>query len=186
MTLEEAVLAVLDALEASAIPYVVVGSLSSNLYGIPRSTQDADFVVHVERDQLRDVRTRLKPPLRWDPQIRFETVIATPMQVIHVGNTGFRIELFLLTDDGHAQSRFARRVPVEVFGRRTWAPTPEDVVVTKLRWAKLAKRTKDVDDVKSVLTVQGTTLDWDYTHHWCDQHGTRELLDELRRSIPEI
>jgi hypothetical protein len=29
-------------------------------------------------------------------------------------------------------------------------------------------------------------IDWDYVHHWCEQHGTRSLLDEIRASIPVI
>ncbi len=29
------------------VPYMVVGSYSSNFYGIPRSTEDADLVVHL-------------------------------------------------------------------------------------------------------------------------------------------
>ena len=36
---EDAVVAVIDAL---GIEYMVVGSLSSNFYGVPRSTEDAD------------------------------------------------------------------------------------------------------------------------------------------------
>lgn len=45
MTAEEAALAVVDALERTGIPYMVVGSLASNLYGTPRSTQDVDIVI---------------------------------------------------------------------------------------------------------------------------------------------
>ena len=41
----EATLSVIEALEACGIQYMLVGSYSSNAYGIPRSTQDADFVI---------------------------------------------------------------------------------------------------------------------------------------------
>ena len=41
---DEATAAVIDALNALAVPYLLVGSFASNFYGIPRSTQDADFV----------------------------------------------------------------------------------------------------------------------------------------------
>ena len=40
MTGNEAILKVIDALESVGVPYMVVGSYSSNLYGIPRSTED--------------------------------------------------------------------------------------------------------------------------------------------------
>ena len=47
MTSLDATVAVIDALEQLNIPYILVGSLSTNYYGIPRSTQDADFVVEL-------------------------------------------------------------------------------------------------------------------------------------------
>lgn len=59
--------------------------------------------------------------------------------------------------------------------------------ITNLRWALIAKRGKDSDDVRNVIAVQGDeALDWDYIHHWCAQHGTRALLDEIRSSIPPL
>ena len=42
-----AVVAVVDALEALSVRYMIVGSLASNFHGIPRSTRDADFVVEL-------------------------------------------------------------------------------------------------------------------------------------------
>jgi len=65
-------------------------------------------------------------------------------------------------------------------------PTAEDVIITKLRWAVQGRRLKDHNDVRDVIAVQGEGIDWDYVHAWCDRHGTREVLDEIRRSIPPI
>jgi hypothetical protein len=41
-----------------------------------------------------------------------------------------------------------------------------------------------VIDVLNALAVQGEQLDWDYIHRWCEQRGTRALLDEIRGSLP--
>ena len=62
----------------------------------------------------------------------------------------------------------------------------EDVIIIKLRWSLLGHRSKDRDDARDVIAVQGDRIDWDYVHSWCDQHGTRALLDEVRQSIPPI
>ena len=40
-------LAIVDALHAEEIAFILVGSLSSNLCRIPRSTRDADFVIEL-------------------------------------------------------------------------------------------------------------------------------------------
>ena len=48
-----------DALTASGIAYLLAGSFSSNYYGIPRSTKDADFVVELRGGVGRDFMARL-------------------------------------------------------------------------------------------------------------------------------
>jgi hypothetical protein len=44
---EDAVCALLDAMNACDLDYMIVGSFSSNAYGEARSTKDADFVVRL-------------------------------------------------------------------------------------------------------------------------------------------
>ncbi len=186
MTSEEAVLTVIDALEAAAVPYMTVGSLSSNLYSIPRSTQDADFVIHADENGLKRLRQMLKPPFQWESQIRFETITSSSCQVVTIDGLAFKIELFFLSQDPFNQQRFARRAQVPLFGRSAYAATPEDVIIQKLRWSKQGRRHKDIDDARNVIAVQGNKLDWPYIERWCDAHGTRERLDELRRTTPVI
>jgi hypothetical protein len=56
-------------------------------------------------------------------------------------------------------------------------------LITKLRWARDARRLKDRDDVRNMLAVRGEDLDWDYVRRWTLAHGTAGLLDEIRTSI---
>ena len=96
------------------------------------------------------------------------------------------IELFLLSNDPHDRERFARRTRLPVEGREAFVPTPEDVVITKLRWSRQGRRQKDIADAESVIAVQRNQLDWDYLNRWCDAHGTRTLLDDIRASLPPL
>ncbi len=36
----------------------------------------------------------------------------------------------------------------------------------------------------AVIAVQGARIDWDYVASWCERHGTREILESLRSSVP--
>ncbi|MFQ5490802.1 MAG: hypothetical protein ACE5GE_08790 [Phycisphaerae bacterium] len=186
MTSRQAVIAAIDALESASLPYMVVGSLSSSLYGIPRSTRDADFVIQLGDRPIQELVDGMGPKFKLDPQLSFETVTCTSRYIVNTEKGLFRIELFLLSDDPHDQERFSRRRQSQVLGRTTIVPTPEDVIVTKIRWSKQGQRSKDTDDARNVMAVQGGNLDWDYIHRWCDEHGTRQLLDDIRKSIPEI
>jgi hypothetical protein len=80
-------------------------------------------------------------------------------------------------------SRFARRQQVDFEGRHAWLPSAEDVVITKLRWAKGGRRAKDLEDVAKILAVRSDRLDLDYVRRWLDQHGTRNLFDSLMNGL---
>ena len=186
MEIKAAVLAVIAALEAEQIPYMLVGSFSSNFYGIPRSTADGDLVIDIGSRSLAGLRQRLAAPLRFDSQVTFENATGTLKNVVSVEGSSIQIELFRLSGSPHDQERFRRRVSLPYLGRDVMLPTPEDVVITKLNWLKLIARGKDANDVRDVIAVQADDLDWPYIHRWCDDHGTRQLLDEIRGTIPKI
>lgn len=184
MNSDEATIAVVNALESLNIPYMLVGSFASNFYGVPRATADADFVVQIGAGGLSALMNRVGPSFRLDPQMTLETVTATRRYVLHLADEPFSIEIFLLSDDPHDQQRFARRCRVRLRDCDTFVPTAEDAIITKLRWFHAAQRRKDRDDVRGMIAVQGDRIDWDYVNSWCDRHGTRQLLEDVRRWIP--
>ena len=163
--------------DRESVPYMIVGSYSSNFYGIPRSTKDADLVVHLPSEAWAKLPSLLPGSLELDDQMSFEIVTSTRREILRVKDSLFEIELFRLSDDSHDRSRFERRLRVEIFpGAGVFLPTAEDVVVQKLRWSVGAKRPKDFIDVVAVMQVQGRALDWFYIEKWCAKHGTLEVL----------
>lgn len=175
--------AFIDACNAAKVPHMLVGAFSRNAYAPPRATHDADIVVAMTPLRLRELLELLGADYEWDEQMTFETVTGTRRDTLISKQGAFNIEVFWLSDDPHDKARFERRRPIDFAGRSTWVPTPEDVIVMKVRW----KRAKDVDDVRDIIEFVGEeALDWPYIHRWCEQHGTRALLDEIRASIPPL
>jgi len=182
MKVTDVMLRVAEALERAEVPYMLVGAFSSNYYGIPRSTEDVDFVIALDTPLTVEFRRLLGPDFEAEPQMSFETNTGTQRQEFWVRGDLFKVELFRLSDDAFDQERFRRRKLVDVAGQSVWFPTPEDVIVMKLRWA----RSKDKDDVKDVMSVQRGNLDWNYIEEWCKKHRTFALMEEIRNSVPEI
>jgi predicted nucleotidyltransferase len=181
MTTNDVMLLVVDALNREKIPAMLVGSFSSNYYGIPRSTEDVDFVIQVDSNLTADFARILGVQFEAEPQLSFETNTGTQRQEFKVKDTEFKLELFRLSDDPFDQQRFKTRTRVMVAGREVWFPRAEDVIVMKLRWS----RAKDKEDVKDVMFVQRGKLDWNYIENWCRQHGSLARLQELRRVVEE-
>lgn len=184
MNSNDIVAQVIHALDRIGIPHMLVGSYSSNMYGVSRSTGDADFVVQLPNDSTRSLAAILGADFHVDPQSVLEFNTFTTRFIVRHVVSAFTIELFLLSDDPHDQERFKRRVRVAFVDGNAWMPTAEDVVIMKVRWAQRAKRAKDREDAYNVLAVQRGKLDLDYMRRWCDLHGTRLLLDELLSKVP--
>jgi predicted nucleotidyltransferase len=182
MTTSDIMLRVAEALSRAKIPSMIVGSFSSNYHGIPRSTQDVDFVLQLDSALTSDFVQILGDEFEAEPQLTFETNTGTQKQEFRVKGTEFKVELFRLSNDPFDQERFSRRQPVNVAGCQVWFPTAEDVIVMKLRWA----RAKDKADVRDVMFVKRGKLDWPYIENWCRKHGTLAKLDEIRRTIADI
>lgn len=179
----------MDVLEQLTIPYVLVGSYSSNVYGIPRSTEDADFVAELAAVDISAIASRLDSELHLDPQMQLETITGTSRYIITHSSSSFKVELFVLSGDPHHRESFRRRRRADVHGRTAWILSAEDVIIQKLRWYVRARRPKDLEDAKDVLDVQGSSLDNNYIREWCEQHGSREqfeklLSDSVRRGTP--
>ncbi len=66
---------------------MIVGSLSSNVYGIPHSTQDADILVRMSAAQFDLLRAMLPTPLYLQPQTSSETVTGKTRHLIRLEKT---------------------------------------------------------------------------------------------------
>lgn len=175
---------VAQSLEATGVPHVLVGSMSSNVHGFARSTKDMDLVVQTDQAGLNRLFEALSDTFDLDPQASFETVTGTLRHILVAKDGKFKVEVFQLSSDVHDQERFRRRLTVDypALKARVCILTAEDVVITKLRWS----RAKDLEDVRDVLAVQGEALNWNYVHHWTAIHGTQAKLEQIRASIPKI
>lgn len=180
MKTDDIVYAVIDYLNEHDVPYMLVGSLATNFYCVPRSTEDGDVVVETSVAELAHRIRRELTSVTFDPQLSFESVTATRKIVLRTSEHNFEVELFQLSDDEHDQARFARRIQVETLGRKLWVASHEDMIVTKLRWSQHAGREKDVSDARNLIGVQQENIDWPYVESWCDRHGTRAILERLR------
>ena len=184
MNPSEAVIATLRALRDAGVPHLLTGGLAANVYGFSRATKDADIVIEMQLPGFDNFARQLPPELELDPQVSFETITGSHRHIITLQRSAFRIELFLLGRDPHHCERFQRRIErfVPDLDITAWIATAEDMVIQKVRW----NRDKDRDDARNILAVQDDALDFAYIERWCDTHGTRARLEELRRSIPPM
>lgn len=74
---------------------------------------------------------------------------------------------------------FRRRRHVEIGGHPLWIVSPEDLILSKLAWAKTSRSEMQLRDVRQLLTSV-PTLDQTYLDHWAANLTVTDLLREVR------
>ena len=111
VTPNDIVLKFAAALDRADIPFMIVGSFSSNVYGIERKhPRRWTFVVQMQAESLGKLTAQLETEFKLDPQISFESIVSMGhFYVIRHLHPLFKIELFVSGDDPLAVEQFKRR-----------------------------------------------------------------------------
>lgn len=177
-------LRVARAFDSLGLRYLIGGSLASSLHGVPRSSHDADLVAELPGRLAEDVARLLAPEFYVDADMIRDAVLrGGSFNVIH-DESGFKVDVFVLTRDPLAQAEMDRRER-HVIGDEVSAyfATAEDTVLQKLCWYKKGDEVSERQwsDVLGVLKVQLGRLDDEYLDRWAPVIGVTDLLARARR-----
>jgi hypothetical protein len=169
-------------LEKLGVVYWIGGSMASAIHGVPRSTQDVDFVAELKEEQVDDLVAALESEFYIDREVVRRAVRSRrSFNVIHL-DTMYKADVFVMGADSHAQAEKERR-RIEPLGPEPESPTAyfcsaEDIILQKLRWFRKGGGVSDRqwNDLLSVLKVQANALDYDYLRHWAAELEVADLL----------
>lgn len=163
-------------LNGTGVPYMLVGSMASNYWGIPRTTHDLDFVLVLQRADIDPFAAAFRDGYFLQTEsIRGAFVHPCQFNVIDE-QSALKIDFWLLRDDAFERAAFSRRLHAMVFDTPAWITTAEDVILHKLYWNKLSPSDRQLHDAAGVFAVQADSLDADYLRQWA---ATMEVESEL-------
>ncbi len=168
-------------LDENGIPYMITGSVASSLQGEPRATHDLDVVVAVRLEDASALIQNFASPEFYLDEVAILEAIETGGMFNAINlEDGDKIDFWMLTNEEFDESRFRRRMEVDVFGIRLKVSSPEDTILAKLRWSKLSGGSeKSFVDALRVYEVQAAHLDRAYIADW----ASRLDVDELWRRV---
>jgi hypothetical protein len=183
------VVSVLDALD---VPYAIGGSLASSVYGVPRSTHDADLVASLGLKDVDAFVSALRGEFYVDEgMIRDAVSRGSCFNVIHLA-TMFKVDVFIAGRDPWAREELGRTraIELDVGGNKVVLDlaSPEDTLLHKLVWFRLGGGVSERQwrDVLGVLEVQGTALDHGYLDLWAVTLNVSDLLERARREVESV
>ncbi len=173
-------------IEAAGIPYAVCGSLSSSLYGQPRATNDADIIIAPTKEQLDTLLKSLETDYYISNEMALDAMKNRFMFNVIDNKLGWKADLIFRKDSPHQISEFNRRTRAKLMGIDLWILSPEDVILSKLDWAKDSGSDMQFRDVCGVAKLQWDKLDWDYLKHWAKELGIEKNLEKVKEEVRKL
>jgi len=155
-------------LDRAGIAYMHTGSLAMSFYAQPGMTRDVDVVVEVG-----DVSAaRLYELFAGDYYVSLdairEAVTYTSMfNVIHNASL-VKVDLIVRKDQPYRHVEFERRQEVRLSEGTVFVVSKEDLILSKLYWARESRSEVQLRDVESLLA---SGYDRAYVEHWLRELG---------------
>jgi hypothetical protein len=166
-------------LDAARVAYMITGSMASAHYGQPRMTRDIDIVAVLVAPQAPHLVEWLGPEFICDAETARSAIAERRMFNVFHRETPHKIDIIVRQDTDYELEKFARRRRPVIDGQPIWLIAPEDLVLSKLVWAKNSGSELQIRDVQSVIKAQ-PSLDWAYIDRWAARLTVAASLREIR------
>lgn len=171
-----------DLLTELKIPYLLTGSFASSLHGFPRATHDIDFAIEINPSDFPKLKKSLKK-LEKEFIIDFEFVKESinkrrQFEIYHA-ESSIKVDFWPMKKSEFNNERIKRARQEEIFGKKIWLISPEDLILTKLIFCKEIMNDKHIRDCIGIVQIQGNNLDRSYLSLWARKLKVENLLEEI-------
>ncbi len=163
------------------IDYFVTGGMAVSMWGKPRSTADIDVVIKLIEPQLQNLIVSLRKLSRAgyaDEEIAKKTIAEGGEFNFIDPVSGVKVDFWILKKDRTTGLEFERKIAKKVGGQEVYFISPEDLILSKLRWFKSSQSERQIEDIRSILKIQ-RKLDLKYLKKMAKAQGILDLLANL-------
>lgn len=165
-------------LEQGDFAYMLTGSMAMNYYAQPRMTRDIDVVVALEPHDADKIVALFAP----DYYVSREAVSGSIhhqslFNLIHEESV-IKVDCIVRKDSPYRRAEFERRQRITIEDFSTWIVTKEDLIISKLWWAKESQSELQLRDVKNLAM---TDCDTAYIERWTTELELNTLWAQCRR-----
>jgi hypothetical protein len=160
---------------------MLTGSIVSSIQGEPRLSHDIDIIIDCNQRFVSILYDNFNKDAYYFDDAAINEAIANQFMFNLIEmETGDKIDFWILTDSAFDNSRFARRIKVELFEETAFISSPEDTMLAKMLWAKKSGGSeKQLTDVRQVFKCNAATIDYDYIEKWSLILGVKHLWDAI-------
>jgi hypothetical protein len=172
-----------EKLERLGIAYMLTDSMALAHYAMPRTTADIDIMIEISMDDVDKFIGEFEPDY-YIPHDRIRDAISrNRMFNILNQKTIIKVDCVVRKNEEFQKEEFSRRKRINYAGYfDVWIIGKEDLILSKLNWAKNTKSEMQMRDVASILR---NGYDENYVQTWAEKLGVKDLLSKCLEMIEE-
>jgi len=171
----EDITATLDRLQ---IQYMLTGSFAMAFYAKPRMTRDIDIVLAIRREDVAALQASLANDYYLDPDAARDAIDQQRLFNLMHFATGLKIDFIVRKSSAYRRTEFDRRQRVRLGSLEVWVVSREDLILSKLEWAKQTNSELQRNDIRQLLE---DSLDSAYLRQWAHILSVDAMLEDLTR-----
>jgi len=159
----------------AGIEFMLTGSVAMNYYAQPRMTRDIDVVIEVDSQSAAAIMSVFGADYYVDSEaVRAAVAHESLFNLIHQESV-IKVDCIVRKRSEYRRLEFQRRRQVALKDFTTWIVSKEDLIISKLYWAKDSHSEFQLRDVRNLIQ---TGYDAEYMTRWTRELGLQELLEE--------
>jgi len=162
-------------LTEAGIPYMLTGSVAMNYYANPRMTRDIDVVVSLQQKDIDSIIASFENDYYLDRNAVTRAIANQSLFNLIHNESVIKVDCIIKKSTEFRRLEFERRKEVEIKDVRVWIVSKEDLIISKLYWARDSHSEFQLRDVKNLL---GSGYDAEYLEQWTTRLGLSALLKE--------
>lgn len=163
-------------LDAANFSYMLTGSMAMNYYAQPRMTRDIDVVVALRPEDAARVVNLFHPDYYVSREAVDSSIAHQSLFNLIHNESVIKVDCIIRKQTAYRLNEFNRRQRITVRDFVTWIVSKEDLILSKLFWAKDSHSEAQLRDVKNLLS---TGFDRDYIEQWTAELGLGKLWQEM-------
>jgi hypothetical protein len=160
------------------ISYMVTGSIAANFYSQPRMTRDLDIVIELVPSQAKQVYDLFKEEYYCDPNTISDAIQRKGMFYLIHNDSVYKVDLIVRKKSSYSDLAFQRKRKVKVDDWEFFISSPEDLVISKLLWARDSFSEVQIRDVRNLLEFV-EDLDHPYIEKWGQFLDLKEIYSKV-------
>jgi len=164
-------------LDAVGLEFMLTGSMAMNYYAQPRMTRDIDLVVALTATHASKIEKAFLPDYYVSPEAVRDAITHESMfNLIHEDSI-IKVDFIVRKHSPYRLAEFGRRQRISIENFTTWIVSKEDLIISKLDWAKDTRSTQQFGDIRNLLS---TDCDTSYIEKWTETLGLGNLWSEIQ------